>query len=791
MLSLDLSSKFPQINLNMREFSDRCVYEFENFRLDADSLLLFRGGEQLTLTPKVVATLLALVERHGEVVSKDGLMETVWPDTQVEEGNLTQNLYILRRTLGTFANGKPFIETLRRRGYRFNGEVALLNEAKGSTFKSYISNTGVQNRVSADAPKTIISNETGRRVERSGNVLALADWRVNEDEVAPSPLPERESEAQLETASGSKWKSRTAIIAAAAILLATLPVVWFQFVSKSKTSTMKGDLTFLNLTNGELADHATISPDGNYFVYVSHDGEMSHLWLQQTEQTARVEIIPPFSGAVYGTTFTPDSQFVYFAVNENGGDLNVLYRVPTLGGVKTKILTDVAAPVSFSPDGSEMAFMRGNKETNQSSLVIAASDGTRERILLTGNVGEAFFGGGAWSPDGKIIAYGRVNLKKSWEGGCSIVGTDPQSGETKELSPEKWDTCYRMAWTRDGQGLVFLGTKSKEAFSTRRDQVYYLSIADGEARRITTDGSRHQYASLGVTDADEILAVPFNRLSQIWAMDAGGDSLTAVQITKGFADGRAGIAPLADKRVAYLTRNNDGFSIWVMNADGTDRKQLTTDPPAIEELRAAPDGRFFVFAAQHDGWKHIYRIDSDGANLKQLTFGESLETDSTVSPDGNWIVYDSTVVEDKLRKTTLWKISTDGGDAVRLGDVDCQTPHFSPDGKFVSCVSADWKKISVISAQDGRELKTFETDGNPILNIGSRWTPDGKALAYVVFHKNVGNLWLQPINGNPPRPLTNFTSGDIYNFAFSVDDSLLYLARGYSIRNAILIRNFR
>lgn len=97
-------------------------------------------------------------------------------------------------------------------------------------------------------------------------------------------------------------------------------------------------------------------------------------------------------------TFTPDSQFVYYVANEKTGEPNVLYRVPTLGGVRTKILTDIAAPVSFSPDGSEMTFMRGSKETNRSLLLIAASDGTRERILLTGNDGEAFFGGGATRP---------------------------------------------------------------------------------------------------------------------------------------------------------------------------------------------------------------------------------------------------------------------------------------------------------------------------------------------------------------------------------------------------------
>lgn len=782
-MSLDLTLKNSQFNFKMASLRENKIYEFEEFRLDAAHLLLYHKNEEVSITPRAIETLLALLERRGEVVSKDELMKAVWVDTIVEESNLSQYLHLLRKTLGKRRDGKPFIETLKRRGYRFNGDVAVSENSNHFSPQKRGDAEKIENPLSDDVGETKNLNQHGRRVERRGNVLALVDWQSERD------LVEEKTATQP---TENRFKSKIFLIAAVAlgaILLMTIPFFWF--ASNSKTSATRGDLTFTNLTNGEAVDYATISPDGNYFAYISHDGEKAHLWLQQTGQANRLEIIPPFAKAIYGTTFTPDSQFVYFVANENKGEPNALYRVPTLGGVKTKILTDIAAPVSFSPDGNEMTFMRGNRETNQSLLMIAASDGTRERILLTGKVGEAFFGG-EWSPDGRLIAHGIVNLKKSWEGGCTIVGTDAQSGETKTLSPEKWDTCYRMAWTRDAQGLVFVGTKAKESFSTRRDQIYYLSLVSGESRRLTTDGSRHQIVSLGITDQDEVLAVPFNRSSQIWTMDArSGDSRTAIQITRGFADGRGGIAPLADGRIAYLTRHGDGFSIWLMNHDGSDRRQLTTDPPAIEELRAAPDGRFFIFAAQHDGWKHIYRIDADGANLRRLTFGESLETDSTVSPDGNWIVYDSIVLDDNQRKMTLWKIASDGGEPVRLTDADCHTPHFSPDGKFVSCVSPDWKKLLIISVADGAIFKTFETAENPTLNIGTRWTPDGKALAYIVHHQNVGNLRLQPINGDATRPLTDFTSGDIYNFAFSADGSRLYVARGYGIRNAVLIRNFR
>ena len=94
------------------------IYEFEDFRLDAASLMLYRGEEEISLAPKAARTLLTLIERRGEILGKDELMETIWNDSIVEEANLTQYVHILRKTLGASANGRPLIETLRRRGYR-------------------------------------------------------------------------------------------------------------------------------------------------------------------------------------------------------------------------------------------------------------------------------------------------------------------------------------------------------------------------------------------------------------------------------------------------------------------------------------------------------------------------------------------------------------------------------------------------------------------------------------------------------------------------------------------------
>jgi len=102
-------------------------YEFGRFRINTADRVLLRDQEVVPLTPKVFDILLALVQDSGEVISKDGLMKKVWPDSFVEEGNLTQNISLLRKALGEGQNGHQYIETVARRGYRF---VAPVHEAR-------------------------------------------------------------------------------------------------------------------------------------------------------------------------------------------------------------------------------------------------------------------------------------------------------------------------------------------------------------------------------------------------------------------------------------------------------------------------------------------------------------------------------------------------------------------------------------------------------------------------------------------------------------------------------------
>lgn len=124
---MNLESNKHQFNPDAANSLHSNSYEFGRFRLDRDNRMIYCDGEEMSLTPKQVETLIALIEGRGAIVSKEALMDRLWGESYVEESNLVQNIYVLRKALGKGADGRPMIETLRRRGYRFTQPVNLPN----------------------------------------------------------------------------------------------------------------------------------------------------------------------------------------------------------------------------------------------------------------------------------------------------------------------------------------------------------------------------------------------------------------------------------------------------------------------------------------------------------------------------------------------------------------------------------------------------------------------------------------------------------------------------------------
>src|ERR1043166_3170646 len=126
--------KLPKRSELFRKMSenghDQHYFEFVDFRLYPAERLLTKNGDRIALTPRVLDLLIALVERSGELLSKEALLNEVWADSFVEEGNLNRTISTLRKNLGNQSNGGNLIETVPKLGYRFIAPVTQISRAR-------------------------------------------------------------------------------------------------------------------------------------------------------------------------------------------------------------------------------------------------------------------------------------------------------------------------------------------------------------------------------------------------------------------------------------------------------------------------------------------------------------------------------------------------------------------------------------------------------------------------------------------------------------------------------------
>ena len=181
-MSLNLGLVFPEFRLRMDNSSGQKVYQFGDFRLNCGDRMLYREDDEINLSPKAIETLIALVDRSGQIVSKDELISAVWPDTAVEESNLFLYLSLLRKTLGTDEHGKPWIETLRRRGYRFSGDVQLTGDRNGNDVIAGYKAPAVLPELTPAFPPPELETRT------SGTFEAIHEDRVEERRLTSRPF---------------------------------------------------------------------------------------------------------------------------------------------------------------------------------------------------------------------------------------------------------------------------------------------------------------------------------------------------------------------------------------------------------------------------------------------------------------------------------------------------------------------------------------------------------------------------------------------------------------------------
>jgi eukaryotic-like serine/threonine-protein kinase len=606
---------------------------------------------------------------------------------------------------------------------------------------------------------------------------------------ARSTLASGQPAARVKSSERVKQWAVLALVAGFAAGITGLVYMYLHQRAK-RVPTAAQDVKVTRLTTTGKSIGAAISPDGKIVAYIVNEAGQRSLWVRQVASSRNLQIVEPAEVEYFGCTLSPDGNYVYYVTGQPNVPLRDLYQVSVLGGAPKKIMSDVDTPVTFSPDGKQLAFVRGAPTQDEWHLIVAGADGTGERRLAV-RKSPQLYGHPAWSPDGKSIAVSVGDTSAGKE--MTVVSVNAEDGTESPMTSEKWLAVGQVVWLADGSGLVMSAVDR----DSRLQQLWHLSYPEGTARRLTNDLNNYAGISLA-TQTGDLATVRYDQSSNIWVVPVAPltparsprsgtaiDTSQARQITSGGVKYYGG-SWTPDGRIVYSSDASGKRDLWIMDQDGGNQEQITADAGDNVQPVVSPDGSSVVFVSDRKDARHnLWRIDIDGSNPKQLTDG-NYDRNPTFSPDGKWVIYASMGVSNP----NIWRVSIDGGDPVQLTDKYSVAPMVSPDGKLIACYYWDQKPdtqlgIALIPFEGGQPVKMLNNLPSPVV----RWTPDGRSLIYVDSRSGVANIWSQTIEDGKSVQLTDFKSDLIFAFEWSRDGRHLAVARGIGTSDVVLFNN--
>jgi eukaryotic-like serine/threonine-protein kinase len=704
-------------------------FEFDEFLLDGKEKVLLRDGKPLQITPKAFQLLEILVENHGHLVERNELLNKVWADSFVEEGNLTFTIQLLRKVLGDDKRNPRFIETVPKRGYRFVAKV-----------KEVFRQPDTQDKIETDnSQKQVIVTKSWTNRQRLF-VAAVAVFLLT---------------AAISIGS---WYFRSKDLANNAPILST-----------------PFDLEKLSTTGKVL--RAVVSPDGKNLLYVNGAfTEKQSVWLRQLASGNNTEIIPPSDHTYYGLEVSPDSNFLYFNRSSKTNPQQDIYRVPISGGIPQKILENTEGWMSLSPDSQQISFVRclRREEENCTLLIADAASGKNEKRLVS-RPRPFRIGDNQFSPNGKTIAFA-VGQSQNGANEFGLLEVSLENGAERELTKEKFFNIKGLAWLPENSGLLITASR----IPTKQFRIWEVSTATGSVQPLTKDAEN--YAELSLDKAATTL-VSTQTMQNYQLSVLNRENLSNPRI---LADGsRVTFSPDGKIFFASLMSGND--EIWSINSDGSNQRQLTNDPADDSAPIVSGNSKTIFFASNRTGNAQTWRMDADGSNQIQITDKEP-GTPLFVSPDGEWLYYHRS-----LKKTLWKIPTKGGQEQLVLNRFAHHFAFSPDGGKVAFLEDRDGDKfIEIVSSVDGQTVKSLKiTDYKPVINE-INWMPDGQEIAYVAAgDKQNFVLHRQSIDGGASEKIADLGNEQINSFAISPDGKNFAVVKGGWRHDAVLLKGLR
>ncbi|HUZ96852.1 MAG TPA: winged helix-turn-helix domain-containing protein [Edaphobacter sp.] len=662
----------------MAQLPDLRLLEFGDFTVNPRARSIHKHGIRLKLHGQPFEILLLLLDRPGEVVTREELQAKLWPaNTFVDfEHGVNTAVKKLRRTLGDSADEPRFIETVPRIGYRFIAPAVVSQGLIG---------------IQAGVATEILG--TPSPVEPSAATIGIP---------ACEPMPARHVVLRR-LALGF-----AGVLGLVALFYFFRPAVPPPLVTRIRKITDLGSGAVIR----------NLVTDGPRIYFVLDTGGKDGLLYVSTEGGAIVPMEKPFPGMELTDISPSGRELLVQSFGKEVGPRS-LWRVPVTGGSPRRVGDLLAEDSGWSADGRQIAYTVGSDP----SLYVANSDGSNSRKLAT-LPGLPFKP--RWSPDGKILRFSLFDVSGE---GFTLWQSDLAGASPHELLSD-WPSSARALagrWTTDGRYFFFDavqdGMRNVWALRDRRD---LLRKSASRPIRLTA-GPMSFFLPTPSKDAKSIFVVGEEVRGQLMRYDERSHQfvpfvpgLSADQVTFS-RDG---------KWIAYV--HYPEGTIFRSRADGTAPLQLTFPPGRAIYPQWSPDGTQIAFQGfpKRGGPRKAYVISANGEGLRSLgpSRGE-LHGGPFWSPDGASVLFSSSDSSNSHMGLQLLNVKT--GKMVTLqGSAGLEPGPFSPDGKWIAAASASRLVLYDTLSHTARRL--------PQLASYPSWSADGK---YVYFNNLMWRAW--------------------------------------------------
>ena len=686
------------------------MLEFGAFRLDPDRRELLRDGKPLAVQAKLFDTLVLLAENRGRVVEKQELLDSVWPDTHVEESTLFQTVSALRKVLRSGkADGDRHIATVPGRGYRF---VAA---AKPTVPLQLPQSALEKNSVAGHRAEVVsIAQNSAQRSALELTPSEPPKIRIEEAEHLPPVLTQRESPEPH----AHRWRKASAGLAVAVVMLVGV-ALWR---SSESARPEPANLRIKQLTSLEGIEwQPGWSPDGRSFAYAGTAFGSTDIFVSATAGGDPLRRTFDPADDLH-PRWSPDGRYIAFLLDRGAGaSVYVVspYDGPERKLAETNLHRDVAllsglGAQPWSRDSDSLLFPRRHADGSVAVWKIESSSGVETQITFPPPGGEDREA--SWSFSGQHIAF------RGERDGKRGVWIADANGQIERLAADGGDW---PAWSPDDRSLYVSAARGSPI------NIWRVELDSGSWSQVTRGAGHDMYPAIAANGA--LAYSSFSHTLHIYRTHlSNGQSERLIGGTSKHLDPR--VSP-DGTRIAYQSGRTADIEIWLLDVSTGEELQLTHSPGPDTRPDWSPDGKQIVFRSARDGASRLWIADVQSGETRRLspqsipvtymrTAGVETNAGPRWSQDGSRIGYIAPT-EDGF---ALWLASLDGKAEPIASTVGAINFGWYLDGKRV---------ILTRIAKDGaREMIAMDlvSGKQRILHRGPHYelavAPDGSAVSF-------------------------------------------------------------